>query len=414
MAGDLTRKRVRALYLQPAPLFGGAERQAALATALMPHFGVDVVPLVGPGHVVADWLRECGVRDIVETRNFPGAWEKQSGIHRLTLPFRYLDCGVRARAEIEHLVKAQGVDIILASLPFAWITGSLVARRAKIPIVWRAGGNYLHPAQQVGLWLLTRFQRPDLLLCNGHAVQNTFGPLVPAPVEIVPNGVDESVFRPGAGDPARYRPPGCRHVVGCAVRLADSKRPQDFVALAARLRSRFPMVRFLLAGEGSRRSELEQMARELGADNLRLLGFVADMPSFYAACDLLVLPSRSEGCPNFMLESLAMGKPMVAANIASVAELVRTTEHAVLFGLGNVTELVDAVSALLQDSARLQALASRAAAHADRFTARASAARIAAILRALVAERSAKLAPAPARSRRPDRSRPRDEKAAAQ
>ena len=176
-------------------------------------------------------------------------------------------------------MKTHAADVILASLPFAWITGSLVARRAEIPIVWRAGGTYLHPAQQAILWLPTRFQRPDLLLCNGDAVRNTFGPLVPAPVEVIPNGVDQSVFRPGAGDPCRYRPRGCRYVVGCAMRLADSKRPQDFVALAARLRSRFPEVRFLLAGEGSRRSELEQMGRGLCADNLEFLGFVADMPS---------------------------------------------------------------------------------------------------------------------------------------
>jgi glycosyltransferase involved in cell wall biosynthesis len=380
----------------------------------MPQFGVDVVPLVGPGHIVADWLRECGVREIVETQNFPGAWKKQDGLRRLTLPFRYVDCGLRAQAEIERLVKAHAADIILASLPFAWITGFLVARRAEIPIVWRAGGTDLHPVQQAALWLLTRFQRPDLLLCNGDAVRNTFGPLVPAPVEVVPNGVDQSVFRPGAGDVRRYRPRGCTHVVGCAMRLADSKRPQDFVALAARLRNRLPKVRFLLAGEGSRRTELQQMARNMGADNLELLGFVGDMPSFYAACDLLVLPSRSEGCPNFMLEALAMGKPMVAADIPSIAELVRTTEHAVLFSLGDVAELVNAVSALLLEPERLRALASRAVAHADRFTARASAARIAAILRTLVAERSAIPVPLPAGSRLLGPSRPREEKAAAE
>jgi glycosyltransferase involved in cell wall biosynthesis len=395
MATRVTGKPIRALYLQPAPLFGGAERQAALTAMLLPEFGVEVIPMVGPGHIVADWLRECGVQGIVESPHFPGGWAKQRGLGRLTLPARYLDCGLRARAQMASLIDEHSVDVIFASLPFAWITGSLVARRARIPIVWRAGGTYLNAAQKVALWSLTRFQRPDLLLCNSGAVRTTFHPLVPAPVEVVPNGVDRTVFHPGAGDAARYRPAAASYVIGCAMRLADSKRPWDFIELAARLRSACPGVRLLLAGEGSRRAELEQLARRLGADNLSFLGFVPDMPSFYAACDLLVLPSRSEGCPNYLLEAVAMGKPVVASAIAPIIELVQVTENALLFELGDVNGLTAAVQELLAQPERLRALSQSALAHADQFSARTCAARIAAILRALVAEHAAK----PGRSR---------------
>jgi glycosyltransferase involved in cell wall biosynthesis len=396
MASRGTRKPIRALYLQPAPLFGGAERQAALIAMLLPQFGVEVIPLVGPGEVVANWLRECGVREIVETPHFPGGWRKQTGLGRLTLPGRYLRCGVHALADIAALVREHAVDIILASLPFAWITGSLVAREAGIPIVWRAGGTYLNLAQQVALWSLTRFQRPDLLLCNSGAVKNVFSPLVPVPVKVVPNGVDREVFHPGAGDAARYRPTGARRVVGCAMRLADSKRPRDFIALAARLRSSYPEVKFLLAGEGSQRAELERLAGASGADNLTFLGFVSDMPSFYAACDLLVLPSRSEGCSNYLLEAAAMAKPVVAAAIAPVIELVQVTENAVLFELGDVAGLTRAVSRLLASPEQLQALGQRALARVDQFSAHASASTIAGILQTLVAEHAAR--PGPLRS----------------
>jgi glycosyltransferase involved in cell wall biosynthesis len=414
MASRPTRKPIRALYLQPAPLFGGAERQAALTAMLLPQFGVDVIPLVGPGKVVANWLRECGVQEIVETPHFPGGWSKQKGLGRLTLPGRYVECGLQARADIAALVREHAVDIILASLPFAWITGSLVARRAGIPIVWRAGGTYLNRAQKLGLWGLTHFQRPDLLLCNSSAVKDVFSPLVPAPVKVVPNGVHREVFHPGAGDAARYRPKDAGLVVGCAMRLADSKRPRDFIALAARLRGTHPQVRFLLAGEGSQRAELEQLARDSGADNLAFLSFVADMPSFYAACDLLVLPSRSEGCPNYLLEAAAMGKPVAAAGIAPVIELVQVLENAVLFELGDVAGLTQAVSRLLSSPERLRALGERALLRIDQFSARASAATIAGILQELVAEHAAR----PDRSRAPDLPPPQavsgSEKAAAE
>lgn len=370
--------------------------------------------MVGPGPIVADWLRECGVRDIVETKNFPGGWKKQQGFGRLTLPWRYLDCGIQARAEIARMADTRGIDIVLASLPFAWITGTLVARRAGIPIVWRAGGTYLNVAQSSSLWMVTRVQRPDLLLCNSSAVRDTFSPLVPAPVEVVFNGVDQRVFHRGAGDVRRYRPLEASQVIGCAMRLADSKRPQDFVALAASLKSQYPKARFLLAGEGSRRAQLEQMAREMGASNLSFLGFVADMPSFYAACDLLVLPSRSEGCPNFMLESVAMGKAMVAADIAPIAELVRTTEHALLYPLGDVTELAAAVHGLLSEPEQRTALAARALSHAHQFTARASAAKIAGLLQRLVAEYSGRAVPSRVVPLLPGRPPRTEEKAVAE
>jgi glycosyltransferase involved in cell wall biosynthesis len=198
------------------------------------------------------------------------------------------------------------------------------------------------------------------------------------------------------------------------MRLADSKRPWDFIELAARLRRSCPDARFLLAGEGSRRAELEQLARQSGADNLTFLGFVADMPSFYAACDLLVLPSRSEGCPNYLLEATAMGKAVVASAIAPVVELVRVTENAVLFELGDVNGLSHAVSELLSNPERLRALGERGLSHAEQFSARACAARIAVILRALVAERAAKPGPSPAAARPLARPGSRSEGAAAE
>jgi glycosyltransferase involved in cell wall biosynthesis len=399
MSTKLTRNGIKALYLQPAPLFGGAERQAATMSALLPEFGVEVVPMVGPGNVLGDWLRERGVDQIVETRNFPGGWRKQAGFGRLTLPWRYFTCGLSAVSEITQKVEEEGIDIILASLPFAWITGSLVASRANIPIVWRAGGTDVNFVQETALWLVTRFQVPDLLLCNGEAVLDAFGPLVPAPSEIIRNGVDADLFHPGAGDPERYRPEGARHVVGYAARLTASKRPQDFIALAAMMKKRHPDTRFILAGDGSRRAEYERMASDLGADNLSFLGFVSDMPSFYAACDALVLPSRFEGCPNFMLEAMAMGKPVVAADIPPVTEIVRAHDAALLFKLGDVAELASRASTLLLDPNERVALGSRGLLCATEFTARASAAKIARSLRTLVAERAERRGRAPAVTR---------------
>ena len=391
-------RKIRALYLQPAPLFGGAERQAASVASLLPELGVDVLPMVGPGEVIVDWLKERGVREIVHTRAFPGGWPKQRGFYRLSLPWRYFRCGLRARREIAEIVRTRQIDIVLASLPFAWFTGALVARRAGIPIIWRAGGARINIAQKVALWLVTRFLRPNLLLCTGEAVRKTFSPLVPAPAVVVQNGVDAATFHPSAGDRRRFLPSGAKKVVGCAVRLTHAKRPDDFIALAARLRARYPSVQFLLAGNGSRRSALEQAARRQGAENLSFLGFVSDMPSFYAACDVIVLPSASEGCPNVVLEAMAMGKSVIAADVAPVLELIGSAECALTYSLGNVSELAQAVALLLDRPELCQTLAVRGRLHTLGLAARSNAARLAEIMLRLISESAMKPARAEAKA----------------
>jgi glycosyltransferase involved in cell wall biosynthesis len=376
-------RRLRVLYLQPAPLYGGAERQAALHASLLPGFGVDVIPVAGPGRAVVDWLTERGVTTIVHSPNFPGGWPKQRGLGRLTLPWRYLDCGVRAHAQFVRLADEHDPDVIVASLPFAWITGSLVALRRSVPIVWRAGGERINVVQRACLRLLTTALVPDALLCNAEAVRRTFEPYIPAPVSVIANGVDADHFRPGAGDRNRYRPPGARVVVGYASRLTRAKRPQEFIEAAARLRDRHPDARFLLAGGGSIRPELERLAAERHADNLDFLGFVSDMQSFYAACDVIALPSGAEGCPNFLLEAMAMGKPVVASDVAPVLELVHPGHDALVFPLGDVDELTETLSWALEDAALRAELSSRARQRALSFSATASAAKLAALLKRL-------------------------------
>jgi glycosyltransferase involved in cell wall biosynthesis len=383
------------MYLQPAPLFGGAERQAATLASLLPEYGVEVLPVVGPGRAIVSWLSERGVTRIVHSMDFPGGWPKQIGWRRLTLPWRYVQCGLRARQAISALVEQQAIDIIVASLPFAWIVGTLAARRAGIPVVWRAGGARINLVQRLAVWVLTRILRPDLLLCNGEAVRRCFGPLVPARALVVPNGVDTEIFRRATANRSRYRPAGARWVVGFAGRLVASKRPQDLIALGRRLARRLPEARILIGGEGSLRRRYERLARKAGVANIEFIGFVEDMPSFLAACDVAVLASDGEGCSNFVLEAMAMGTPVVAAGVPPVLEVVEHAQNGLIFPVGDVERLAEWVTLLLEQPEMRTLLALRARATADRLNARRAAASLSQALRTLVAEHAATRCRAP-------------------
>jgi glycosyltransferase involved in cell wall biosynthesis len=75
-------------------------------------------------------------------------------------------------------------------------------------------------------------------------------------------------------------------------------------------------------GAGEDRAALDRQARSSGiSGRVHLAGFSNDVACWIAGADAFVLPSRWEGLPNVVLESLALGTPVIASTQAAVGEL---------------------------------------------------------------------------------------------
>ena len=376
-------KRARLLYLQPSSTFGGAERQASIAVPLLAKHGFDVTVMVGPSTTGLDWLRDYGVEDLVHTPAFPGGWRKPRGLERITLLGRYLRCVRRVAAEVHRVATERRADIIYAAMAFSWIAATPVARQLGIPIVWRAGGTEGGFLERLALRAWAAFNPPDLVICSGEDVRRMFARLIPAPAVVVPNGVDTQYFQPRSEVPGWYRPPGAKVVIGFGARLAPQKRPEDVIRAAALIAPAHPEAAFVIAGEGSRRAEYEALAHSLGVGHaVRFVGYVPDMRAFYASVDIVVLPSRSEGCPNVVLESMAMRRALVVSDSAGSREVLTNGVTGLMFPIGDVGALAAALAQLLEDASLREALARRGHERAVRtFDAQASASRLAGVLR---------------------------------
>src|SRR5262245_9004895 len=281
---------LRILYVQPCANFGGAERQASIVIPQLAKAGIEVIPLVGPNRTICDWLADQGVSNWILSGDFPGSWPPHRGLARVVLPARYLGCQRRVASQVARIARERAVDLVFAAMPFGWMAATGAARSVGLPGVWRAGGTWIQRYERPLLKAWAHLQRPDLLVCCGDGVRRTFEPLVPAPAVVVQNGVELGKFVASQGDPLAFRPPGAGFVVGFAARLTPQKRPEDLIEMAALVARRRSDVVFLIAGEGSRRPGYEALARARGvADRVRFLGFVSDMASFYASCDLVVL-----------------------------------------------------------------------------------------------------------------------------
>jgi glycosyltransferase involved in cell wall biosynthesis len=139
-----------------------------------------------------------------------------------------------------------------------------------------------------------------------------------------------------------------------------AKNHSIFLRAAARLRDKFSGLEFVLVGDGPLRGELEHEAESLGlAAQVRFLGDRRDIPAILASLDLSVLPSTSESLSNVILESMAVGVPVVASSVGGNPELV-TGDRGILFAPENVDEAVAAIESLLRDPARRAKLGSNA------------------------------------------------------
>lgn len=136
----------------------------------------------------------------------------------------------------------------------------------------------------------------------------------------VPNG-----FPLGQVSPRDSYPERGEIEVVFAGRLDPQKNPAlllEAIALAGKEQGARPL-RVRLLGDGPQRPELEQRVLALGLDDgVRFHGRVNDVPRHLAEADVFVLPSRSEGISNALLEAMAHGVPSIATDIPGNRDLI--------------------------------------------------------------------------------------------
>jgi glycosyltransferase involved in cell wall biosynthesis len=159
----------------------------------------------------------------------------------------------------------------------------------------------------------------------------------PADISVIPYGIDTAEWQIGSDTrrAARARL-GLQNrdlVIGIASRLIPGKGHDLLLAAFVAARREVPSLRLLIAGDGPLRNEIEARTQRLEGGVVRLIGFVPDIRSFMASCDILVLPTRpslGEGFGLAALEAMAAGRPVIASRIASLPEVVGDGETGVL------------------------------------------------------------------------------------
>jgi glycosyltransferase involved in cell wall biosynthesis len=144
-----------------------------------------------------------------------------------------------------------------------------------------------------------------------------------------------------------------RPVVSLVGEVGWRKGQEILLQAARRLHADHPAAVFLIVGEGEGQAALQTQSGRLGLDvgTVRFLGFREDVPDILADTDILVLPSRSEGFPNALLEGMALACPVVATAVDGIPELVLPERTGALVPVHDTDAFTMAVGRLLDDPA---------------------------------------------------------------
>jgi len=161
-----------------------------------------------------------------------------------------------------------------------------------------------------------------------HVLAKDFEPSAADKIVRIPPGVDTETFRPGDRSEARraLKIPENKKVLFTLRRLEPRMGIDRLIEAVSSLKDRYPDILLLVGGRGSLLESLEGLIREKGLENnVRLLGYIAekDIPVYYQAADLFVLPTRAlEGFGLVTQEALASGLPVVGTPVGATPEVL--------------------------------------------------------------------------------------------
>ncbi len=268
-------------------------------------------------------------------------------------------------------------DVVHTHLGTADLIGGLAARSLGIPVVSTihavvSRSHGVRGAKDAAFALGRRYCDARVIAVSEsarRAYSESWGPA--AKVVRIYNGVDVTALA-GSGVEVRrelgVEPDALLMGMISALRIEKA----HYVAIEALglLGERFPQLRLVIVGQGSRRAELERLAAPL-AERVIFTGRRTDVMRVLDALDVCLHPSRSDAFPTTLIEALAASTPVLATDVGGVPEIVEDGRTGVLVPAPpSAGSVALALGELLDDPLRRRTLAAAGRdAYEARFTA---------------------------------------------
>ena len=298
-------------------------------------------------------LRERGwdVRMLMLHQHEPGAWEfaralTERGVPLDSMPLRTDVDPVAFLRLVAYLVRKRPA-LLHTHLVHAEAYGLPAGTIAGVPVRFatKHGFNEFREAPYFGLAdrAVASLAHVHIAISRGLAryleeVEGFDG----ESFEIVHYGIDPD------GEPQPY--PGEERRLLCVGRLIPIKGHIVLLRAFADAKRELPDLQLDIAGRGPLEPALKALVRELGiADSVHFLGHVSPIQAAIERAAVIVVPSMGEGFGMVALEAMERARPVIAAEIGGLGELVRDGETGLLVPPGEAEPLREAIVRLAGD-----------------------------------------------------------------
>jgi glycosyltransferase involved in cell wall biosynthesis len=256
---------------------------------------------------------------------------------------------LKSRRLVENYVRDKGIEVLQFhnTTTFAPFIRSKLRKKSIITLHGTITGFYrdMRSWKFPFGWLFEEVALNSAKLVTTITMAHMGDFWIRRPVKLIRNGVDLKRFNPKKFSRRQLRKKyGFNEfTVLFLSKMMKNKGGEYFVKAAEQL----PKFQFVLAGDGPDRGRVETIAPK----NVKFMGRVseAEKLKLYAAADVFVLPTISEGFPLVILEAMAMGLPIISTTIRGVREIMKGRGSAILLEPKDVNGLVGALEELAGD-----------------------------------------------------------------
>ncbi len=336
-------RRIGVCHIASGDAWGGAEVQiATLLKSLALRNDLRVCAIVLNDLRLAKELRDAGI----DTEVIP---EKQVSFGRIVM------------TAAEYL-RGRGVELIHSHRYKENLLGVLLALRYPVRLVRTQHGQpepypgfsgvkqrFVHAVDRQ----LGRHTADRVVSVSADLAEYLRGHIAPSKVAIIRNGIAldrvESKLSKAEAK-RRLFIDADAPVIGTATRLTAIKRLDLFVSTAACIAKALPGARFVIAGGGAEESRVREWISQAGLQHeVLLLGPRTDVYDVMRAMDVVLLTSDHEGLPMALLESMALGVPVVSRKVGGIPEVIESGRTGLLVDSAEPEQLARACIALLAD-----------------------------------------------------------------
>ena len=282
------------------------------------------------------------------------------------------DADLRALRRFTTLCRRERFDVVHTHCAKAGFLGRMAARAAgartiHTPHVFpfsHVGGPVARELYLALERLAARWTNRFVLLSNYQLNVLLDARLADADrAALVPNGIVPEEFVGPSRDEARRQLslPAEAPIALFAGRFREQKGLDVLVEAASCLEGAPPDLQIVIVGEGPLGEWLEEQIEARGlAERVIVHGLADAMAPYYAACDVVVMPSRAEGMPYVLLEAKAAGRPAVASLVSGMEEFIEHGRDGWLVPPENPDALAGTMAEVLCDRAATEQAGRRA------------------------------------------------------